>query len=205
MELRFLYPENIGEDRTAWRPHGQPLSFGGVTRLEKIVHKRFAHLSWSAHQRAGICVVSTLLGKLFETLDNAPSETVAPHILVYEYQDELDAELARTQGDVIDPDFSIGLEGTFARVGPKHNALRALEDEAAKEHLKTFHPALKPPLLWEQCGTLARWLQEAESAETDEWRQLRTEPVSLAVARVWHAWLHELGKVGARALFVFDP
>ena len=205
LELYFLFRNGqADDDANVWIARGQPIDFGRVTRMEKITHQRFKHLEYDPHHRASICVVSLLLGKLFEKLDASPAETIAPTFLVYEFRDERDTLLETASGNAIEIEDWLPFDRTREqRKMREHNHVMKLPPDELRAHIEKHHPAMDPPFLWESAAVLARWLQEAIGAETDEWRELSKSLVSLALFRVWYAHLLELGKVDARVLFVF--
>lgn len=212
VELLILYRRAVPETgHGIWEAH-EAITFGRVTRLEKITHPRFAHLQKDHHERAGICVVSVLLGRMFAKLDTTPREAFAPPFLISELPDGatfaegLEAYQGALRGaadDLLLRPFPLEQRSIDAQQIKLHNDIVSLDDDALRWSLNDYHPVMDPPFLWERCSALADWLETAEVQMASEWQELMKDPISLALARAWRAYLREVGAVGARALFIF--
>lgn len=202
--------------RTMWRAE-DTISFGDVTRMEKMTDKKtFGHLRFSSRQRAGMCAVDFILKRLFAKSAKPTREDFAPKFLIYQeypkrYELLASAEFRGTK-EYVDlneycmeyfPKYALRLFRPESLV--RHNEVIAMSESQLVTYLTSpdYHPIMRPPYMWEKCGTLAEWLHAAEAEKSGTWQELEKEPTSLALVRAWRAYLEEVGKVGVRALFVF--
>lgn len=201
-ELLILHPEHYRET-LSWLGQ-EVISFGHVTRLEKLTNKeRFGHVIYTPRHRAGICVVNYIVKQLSRKLDCPDRTDFAPPFLVTSSMDK-DFEEIMVREHVSLSDYERRLSSIDQCRLVAHNRNLKLPNadllEFAREKLNLVMGEL---FLWAPCSTIAEWLDGAEEKKSEEWLELERERVSLALARAWRAYLAEVGKVGVRALFVF--
>ncbi len=212
-ELRILYPDHklLGQDKTLWKAQ-EVISFGYVTRLQKLVEYPKHH--YGDHERAGICVVGCIMAKLVEKLGRGPIwPDFAPLFLIYEayFEDHAAYSLAKTTGvlDYIDAGSCFEFSGQDRlKPSPKlkkgHNEILGWSQDRLNAYVaNNYNIIVHPLIMWESCENITAWLDEAEKIKTPEWQELEKNPISLAKARAWREYLREVGKIGARALFLF--
>lgn len=193
---------------TVWYRSGVVIDFDRITRLEKVVSPHFQHISFGSFERAGICVVDALLGKLFERFDDAPRERLAPEFLIPRGLFDDDIKGTTKVAGKTYVECSGHRLGGFLKKGDElitqHNEAVRLDDVALKDYLEKCHIFMDGPFLWAPCAELVAWMQEAASQRTAGWRALCKDKKSLAIALGWHSQLKFLSNVGARVLFVFS-
>ena len=197
-----------------WGDSGWGIDFRHITRLEKLVGERFEHIrdSFPPFRRAGIATVDRFLHScLFADFENHIEERCAPEFVVHKpfFEDEegVSDPTVKIGGlvylDVNEDRFS-GRMGNHGLV-EQHNLLTGRVD-ALREllHEQRWHPMMDPPLLWTSCAELADSLDNAEADGHEAWKAIQYDPVSEAFVRGWRESLHQLGNVGARAVFHFS-
>lgn len=216
--------KNGETEYVVWSDSFLTIYFGHVTRLEKVVGERFKHLTHTSFRRAGICVVDCFLDKLFTNFDNDPFERLAPEIIVHRdlWNEKLSETFPEFREDDLEeslPDDATKLIGgniymdcseyrllgemRNSKIIDQHNKAIRMDLGTLNEYLRSHHIFMNGPLMWTSCAELATWLSEAEVNQTEAWKALVKDQLSLAIAKGFRHQLRELGEVGARALFRF--
>ena len=213
-ELMLVYPDQsiLGPGKTMWIAQ-ETIRFGYVTRLEKL--QRFER-EYSGHCRAGICVVSCIMRQLVEKLRVGPFwKDFAPMFLVYydgagqhEAYDSARASSGAAYLDCgmcyIDPEPWDTAEKPRYTLRQEHNSALLWTQQQLTCYVETGYNVIMDSLvMWEDCSLIASWLDKVESSNEPEWQELQKHPVALAKGRAWREYLREVGKVGAKALFLF--
>lgn len=190
-----------------WKDAETGIDWGHITRLEKVIGSRYKDVHHTPFRRAGICVVACFLDKLWIELEGNVQSRFAPEILIPMkiFEDDpaptikiggrtyLDCRMDRLKGSVGNTNFI-----------PRHNS--AVRDSTSiLAHLNSGRwTIIDPPLFWVPCRDMANWLFEAEGNNTEVWRAIKDDTISLAFVLGWRHLLRELGDVGARAVFRFS-
>jgi hypothetical protein len=203
-EVRLLYLKKDDEhpENKVWMGR-EAISFGHVTRLEKLADReRYRNTTFDAHQKAGICVTSIYLQKLYERLETPKVSDFAPPVLIRNESWDRSACEVPAQ-EYVDLRYVGGYRERFKELA-HHNTIVACEEDMFIECINRCHIILdQAPVMWESCATLVGWLDEAEGQQAQAWQELEKDPVSLALARAWRSYFREVSAVGARALFWF--
>lgn len=201
-ELVLLYPlDDSIPEQNAWVGH-EPISFGRVTRLEKLTAERFRHIEFSGHKRAACCTVSLFFSKLWPQFNPLSENIFAPEI-VSDYDEVIERD-ERNNFIHLATYLESTKRGFPSNTFGNHNAITRLpRPEIEKRIQEEWHPVLEPPIMWQDCIILAQWLSEAEEQVSEEWKMAQVDPVSIALMRAWRAYFLEVSKVRAKALFLF--
>lgn len=210
--LLILHPETHEDTAHPVWTARDALRFGRVTRLEKLTDPRFGRRSRPPHERAAICAVSLLLGRMFAKAAVDPRGSVAPAVLPLLFEDEEDffqSMDASRQAVRAAPCPFVNLNEVPESRNiqrhwiPEHNGAALLDDAALAERLAQRSPVLHAPFLWESCRVLADALFEAEASGSEEWQEASRDRTALALVRARRSYLHEIAGADARALFTF--
>lgn len=201
-----------GEDTCVyWYATRLAIDFGPITRLEKVVGDRFAHLKHSPIERAGICAVDGLLRELYRELNEKPRQRLAPEFLVRRgiFNDDISEETKMVGGSTYVDCHELYLDTDGGLKQGKeliatHNKVLQMEEQELKAYVEKHDLFFDGPLVWASCVDLAVWLQEAEEKRTQGWEALVKDPVARAIVQGWRHQLRELGEVGAYGLFRFS-
>jgi hypothetical protein len=199
-----------------WKDLGMGIDFGHITRLEKVVNKRFSHIIHAPFRRAGICVVDCFFTNIFtggfrknlrEWL--APEMLVRHHLPLYVYNEEerlrLPPSIATVGGNIYLECSPDRLKGRMDMPGSNdllidHNKVLTMDHP----DLPKEWSVMDPPLIWVPCASLAEWLSRAEETGTEGWQAILEDRTSLAIVRSWWHTLREMGEVQAKAVFRFS-
>jgi hypothetical protein len=193
-----------------------------VTRLEKLTVHKF---SKSSKERAAICLVDEIWKHIATKADNATRSDFAPMFGISSLPGKGDGERSTVYDWEHEHVFSFkrlknGLQyvrpiaGSYAfQQAPRqrdmeaHNEALLLSDTEFDSLIKKRHMLIEnTPFLWESCSVIAGWFDEMEKAgeNSSAWQELLKDPKSLVYFRMWQCHLREMGKLDARAIFVFE-
>lgn len=202
-------------DCVVWADTKLGIDFDHISRLEKVVGERFAHLNHTPFRRAGICVVDCFMDGLSAGLKEASPGRWAPEIIIPK-------PMFLDRGDDVEPapepTVTIGgrtyidcwpdrLKGRMGNkeLIPTHNEVVGGGPEAISAYLTSGRWNMsEPPMLWAECRDLAKWLTSAEDEGTEGWKAITQDRACLAIVRGWRFLLWELGEVDTRAVFRFS-
>lgn len=198
------------QECVVWTDSYVTIDFEHISRLEKLTDERFAHIQFIPFTRAGICVMDCFLRNRFVDFPRTLTGIFAPEILIgKDPLGQQKRELTRKIGGHVyikcSPSRLKGRMWSPEEIVSKHNLATRMNPVALEQHIRDGEWSVgDPPLPWALCSGMADWLSQAELQENGTWKALTKDPVALAIARGWYHQLHELGKVGARALFLIS-
>ena len=177
-------------------------------------------------QTADNCMFSWILGKYQEMLQSITRDDIAPPFRIdikpkpHEYNDrslkELYAQSVRVlmhagYSGCIDP-VRIGTEDTYPMPDVMLDHNQALEQLDWKRLRFAYRFSNAPaftddlPLLWVPTRRVARWWEEMIDGKPSKTQEiLKSDALSLRIARARLAYMKEWGKVRARVLLDFHP
>ncbi len=185
---------------------------GRLTRIEKLTSARYAHLTHTAHERAGICLMEVVLEQIENDLDVPQHQHFAPPILVYEYPGE-EHWLLRGMDATIVP-VNMGNYSSYYTGRPLmqlddlkgHNDLVKLSPTELIKKFTGLGPLMahNHPVLWRSCSEVADLLDKAELSGHQAWQEVRKDSAALAIFRARRSYMREVGVTEARVLFIFE-
>ncbi len=217
--LLITYLEARTPGIPVWKAR-EVVDFGDITRLEKLTGEAGAVESCNPHKRAGICAMRMILDRLWPRADDPRREWFAPDILVYrEHWSEdqaravaeeagatecLDCGTRNPQTDDI-YDAKSGTRYPSLKRIREHNLLISLEEDELRDVLKrrNYHVITEAPIMWARCEEIAEWMREDELGGSPAFQEAVKDAVSYARVTAWRKYLREIGRVDARALFLF--
>ncbi len=201
------------EECTLWKDSSFSIDFGHITRLEKVVSERYAHMDYGPFRRAGICVVSCFETHILSGWESKLDDLLMPEMAWKNFGIFGEADsLPTTQkiggktyvdGGLLIHHTRLLLKRKEASLVERHNSVVALN---AKGRRKAFASArfFEPIFTWSSCIDLARWLAEEEKKHTELWQAVIKDPFTLAVVTGWRRQLEMLGKLGARGMLLLE-
>lgn len=185
------------------------ISFGEVTRMEKLVSPQYRHLSFDAMKRAGICAASILLRHLGERLSRmSGSEQVVPRVFTDKLQIDFSGLRDGEQYALIQTASRLGFGEMFpSKTINAHNSLVLQSDWSFANHIREDYSVVTdPPFLWESLDEVVVWLDAVGSeAFTEEHAALGKDAVAGALFDAWKVYLGAVRGLGWKVIFVFPP
>lgn len=167
--------------------------------------------SRTAKQRAALHFVDSFYGKLMAQVNAGGTECLAPPFAT-----------AKASSEELFPPFLVWQKKFVSAKNGKNVFIHPLGNSVydqipsqdfmlehndslrkSKGHGKTSDIVFAKPLVWVPCELLATWVEAGEKAATFV-ELKKNDKEAVAYFNMWKACVVEMGKVGSRALFLFD-
>lgn len=211
------------EGHTVWRIESV-ISLDRVTGVEKITEAHFRHLKFEGRERAAICIIATILDRLTRKARVPQKSAFAPVFITEELKrvESLPGKTLKRRYPKV-REWVMPVEKTLwwdkktevLRVpGDEtlalHNKRVSLKERVFSRHIIGPYKIVEDtPLAWESCGEVALWIHEMQKSAGDAWEKIVWEKLiedddARSYAIAWRTYLEEMGKTGARVIFLFD-
>jgi hypothetical protein len=185
---------------TIWQNVFQ-ISFGDITRFEKLVTPRYDTFKYPSSSRAAIAVFSCIFPVTVSVDWEKESNWLVPEIIIEKFIQE-------TFGGGVYAENFIPFNG-FSEISidrdkkiKKHNQVVKLPFLEQLKELYESEPYFYPVFTWVESEKIARAITHARECRSIEWQTIEEDDYALAIAEGWRVHIERFAELNTRACIV---